>query len=927
MNLQKKENLRYSSLIPALLLIITGGLFAYYQLLISPAAFQAILPASFLDTVAIPFDWVQMGPISFPILVDNFLIFQEFKSLPSPYNHEESLFFGVLTWVLVGVLLSLVSEFKKLFFLAFGIIWILVLTLSNFNGLNIGGVSSNYALILAICGSLIGPIFFHIRGGNVRFPIRLMINLVLLGSALAVMIKMSGIQDASIYLEEHALIPVVLLAGAWLFWNGHGLISGIYILIARASRQLNLRVSVQILILGAIYLLFLGNILLSFRETPFALIPIFNPLLLVIPVGVLGWFTLDVKTKSGLDLIASNFTLKALYLLGFGLTLWLIWRLDISVNQPGKELIKHLLVYSQIGFSLFFLIYLFSNFLSVMDTGKAVDKIIFKPFSLPYYHLRIGGLIAMLVIIAFTEGIVGVQANALSNQVLGDYYYRSGQKLEASIIYENAWSRYRNNPKAKNTTAQLLFELNQPTLAKQHLEESFSQAPQVDNVILLADRLHRENKLFESIYYLENALRYFPEDHRIKNNLALFYTKVNRSEEALNLLAGGSDPISASNFSALSIKSGKNESEIENPGEIPQLINELARQNALGNYPEESLITDLKNAVETENSPMLVQAAWRNIFSIKDFNQPDKDLEMLDSLWSTQEMTDYIMPLQETAVIRSLAAGRITDAVKNLNGLAFRNPGDAGYFLHLSSSILAQQADFARASRELMAAEEKGFQAFKPHHWIILTLGGYAEKAIELREKYELDIPDFFIDTDENLQKYLDIIRKIHQLIPEHAYNEWSQLASDELKSDLAVRVLAFKAHGLNKDQLENLGKSIQDARGESQALQTFLSNPDLKNQETVNALMEALEIGDELTSNPFLSPLIWSAVSIESDPLKAYELVNSATEFNQDPLLWIKKVQLARQLGLDNYATGALEQMSEWVSPEDLEKLQLSNF
>ncbi|WP_297335616.1 hypothetical protein [Algoriphagus sp.] len=914
-------------LVPALLLSITGGLFAYYQLLFSPATFQTVVPVSFLDTVAIPFDWVQMGPISFPILVDNYLIFQEFKSLPTLYHHQESLFFGMLTWVLIAVLLSLVSEFKKFYFLAFGISWILVLTLSNLNGLNIGRPSSNYALILAICGSFAGPVFFHIRGGNVSFPIRLLTNLLLTGAALAVMIRESGIQDASIYLEEHALIPLVILACAWLFWNGHGLISGSYILISRANRQLTFRVSLQILILGISYLLFLGNILLSFRETPFALIPIFNPLLLLIPIGILGWITLDVKTKSGLDLIASSFTLKALYLLGFGLTLWLIWRLDLSLNQPGKELLKHVLVYSQIGFSLFFLIYLFTNFLSIMDSGKAIDKIIFKPFSLPYYHLRIGGMISMLVIIAFTEGIVGVQAQALSNQILGDYYYRSGQKLEASIIYENAWSGYRNNPKAKNTTAQLLFELNQPTLAKQHLEESFSEAPQVDNILLLADRLHRENKIFESIYYLENGLRYFPEDHRIKNNLALFYTKVNRIQDALNLLEGNADPISKSNFTALSIKSGKHESEIENPEAIPELINELARQNVLGNFPEESLLSDLREKIESENSPMLVQASWRNIFSIKDFNQPERDLAMLDSLWTSPNMADYIMSLQETAVIRSLGAGRITDAVKNLNGLAFRNPGDAGYFLHLSSSILAQQADFSRASRELIAAEEKGFQAFKPHHWIILTLGGYAEKALEMREKYNLEIPDFFLDSDENLRQYLEIIRKIHQLIPEVAFNQWNQLASEELKSDLAVRVLAFKAHGLNRDQLESLGRSIQEFRGESPALQTFLSNPDFKNQKSVNALMEALEIGDELTSNPFLSPLIWSAASIENDPLKAYELVNAATEFNQDPLLWIKKVRLARELGLDNYATGALEQLSQWVQPAELERLQLSNF
>ena len=912
---------------PALLLIITGGLFAYYHLLIATHSYQAITPVSFLDNVAIPFDWVQMGPVSFPILVDNFLIFQEFKSLPSPFNHEEAFYFSLLSWLMISIMLSLVSDFKKLFFLLFGVIWIVGLTLSNLNGLNIGGPSSNFALIIAIVATLLGPIFFHIRGGSEKFALRLLINLILVGLGGYLLIDFSTISAPAFYLQEHLLIPISLLAVSWLLWNGHGIISGIYILVARANRQLQLKVSIQILVIGLIYLLFLGNTLLSFRETPFELIPTFNPLLLIFPLGVLGWFALDIKTKSELQLIASNFTLKALYLLGFGLVLWLVWRLDSSGNQPGKELIKHLLIYSQIGFSLFFLIYLFSNFLSIMDSGKAIDKIIFKPFSLPYYHLRIGGMIAMLVATAFTEGIIGVQANALSSQILGDYYYRSEQKLEASIIYENAWSRYRNNPKAKNTLAQLLFELNQPTLAKQHLEESFSEAPQVDNIILLADRLHRENKIFESIFYLETGLRYFPSNEQLKNNLALFFTKTNRTSDAMALLEDTEEKVSKSNFAALAIKSGNLENEAGKLSSTPQLINELARQNALGNYPEEALIEKLRKKLQDERNPMLIQSAWRNIFSIKDFNQPDEELAMLDSLWNQSEMADYIMALQETAVVRSLAAGRVTDAVKNLNGLAFRNPGDAGYFLHLSGSILAQQADFSKASRELIAAEEKGFQAFGQHHWIILTLGGYAEKALEFREKYQIEVPAFMLEPSLSMRSYLQTLQKIHELLPAEAFQQWAKLAEGELKGDLAVRLLAYKAHGLTQQQLEALGKSIQQNRGESLALQTFISNPDLKNAEATKALLESLELGDELTGNPYLSPLIWSAVSIEPDPLIAYELLNSATEFNRDPILWIKKVQLARELGLSNYAADALQKMEEWVSPQNLEILQLSNF
>ncbi|MGX7835732.1 hypothetical protein ACWKSR_11340, partial [Campylobacter fetus subsp. venerealis] len=84
--------------------------------------------------------------------------------------------------------------------------------------------------------------------------------------------------------------------------------------------------------------------------------------------------------------------------------------------------------------------------------------------------------------------------------------------------------------------AQLLLDLKQPTLAKQHLEESFTEAPQVDNILLLAERLHQENKVFESIYYLERGLTLFPGDSYLANNLSLLYTKINKATEALSLL-------------------------------------------------------------------------------------------------------------------------------------------------------------------------------------------------------------------------------------------------------------------------------------------------------------------------------------------------------------------------------------------------------
>lgn len=926
-----KNALNISTLfkVTALLFIISGGLFALYYLIFDPQPYANIQAASFLDTISIPFDWVQIGPISFPIRVENYLVFQEFKALDPEVYLTESYVYGGLVWLGVVTMLTLLTEFKKAYFIVGGISWIALLTVSGFNGLNIGGQSANYPLIILLAGTLAPSLYFHLWGQKIHLAIKWAIFFVTTVGGLAALVLLSPIPSPGIYIAEHSLTIGFCLALAWVFWNGHGILSGIYILLTRANRNLNLNITAQISIIALLYLGSLFCLLLYLQGELNFPFPAFSPLFLLLPLGVLGWVSIVEKTQQSDQLISTPAVIKALHLIGCGLSLWLVWKLKLSGNQPAEELFKHLLVYSQLGFSLFFFIYLMANFMSVMNSGKAVDKILYKPYSLVYYHIRIGGLIVILVLLTYTGGIVGVQASAMTSNILADYYLQTDKKLEASILYENAWMRYRKNPKAKFATAQLLLALKQPTLAKQHLEESFAEAPQVDNILLLSDRLHQENKVFEAIYYLENGLNIFPNEPHLLNNLSLLYTKVNKSEEALALMrsTGNTDPVLKSNLTALQTKLGQPElGQHQSPDLISQL-NELATSNALGNIPAEELTASIKSKLQAQSSPMLLTAGWRNLLSEINRNDPSGELEILDSIGRRPEMLDYLMSLQETAVIRSLAAGRVSEAVKNLNGLAFRNPNDAAYYLQLSGNILAQNLDFQKAANEFIAAEEKGFQGFGTHHWSIFGLAGMPEKAVEIREKFQVHLPAYLANEDPAIREYLTLVGQIHHSSPKKLLSQWRSLPESELKTDMAIRLVAYKAHGLSKEELKELEKFISNKIGPQPELEAFVDNPDLKNKESVSAFISWIKANDELTANPYLSPLIISAVAENTDPLTRYEILNTATEFNHDPMLWIKKISSARESGLDNYADESLELLSQWVSPEELEYLQTSNY
>ena len=893
----------------ALLFLGVGAILAAYSLISSSFTHPNIQTGAFLDRLPVPFSKVNVGEVEIPIQVDHFLIFQNYQVSPYPFTPNETYLFGVFILLASVTALANLSRFKKIPFIGAGAGWILLLTLSNFNGLNIGGPSSSLSLLLLLGATLIPTIYFHIWGTQSPFWVRWLVLAGTTGGTLITVIWISPILNPSLYLAEQSLIIGIGFSIAWIFWQGHGMLSGLLVLISKANAGLKTKTSIQFAAVTLLYLGLLLVLLLHVKGDVTWPIADFIPLYLIFPLGLLGWYSTQEKLAQSDNLASSTQTLQSLYLLGFASILWTIWKLTFSHNQAGEELLKHLVIYTQLGFSLFFFIYLAINFLPLMHRGKAVHPVLYKPFVLPYYHLRIGGTIAFMVITTFLEAIIASQVSALTSNIVADYYYQTNQKLEASILYENSWDQYRYNPKAKNLTVQLLFELDQPSLAKEHLEESFDLAPQVDNILLLSERLQKENKPFEAVFYLENGLQFFPNNPYLSQNLALLYTLVKKDEEAQALFADLSknNTVATANWLAISAKLGKKVEIPEAEEDLIFQINRVATERKNGMPVDPQILHGLKEMLAKESSPLLLQAGYRNLLATQNLEDPTKDLAFLDSLAKREELLEYTMQIQETAILRSLGAGRINEGVKNLNGLAFRNPGDAAYYLNLSGLVLAQQLDFEKAAKDFAFSTEKGFQAPLPIHDAILNWQGTGTAE---PDRSKLVQPEF---------SFLGTFNQSH---PQKLFNDWKSIPSAKFKLEVALKLLSHKAHGLTTPQLQEIGAFLKGKADRIADLDAFLQAPDWTNPNSLRSFTKFIGSSEELTANPYFGPLIWSAALQTKDGLEAYELLQAASEFTKDPLLWAKKVQAAQAIGLDQYATEAREEMKTWMSEEEIEAL-----
>ena len=97
----------------SLFLAISGGLLALFMLIFNASQFKTIQTATFLDTVAIPFNSMKINDLNIPIKLDNFLVFQKFHSLPAKFTLLESYAFGVIVSLISILALSLFSKFRK----------------------------------------------------------------------------------------------------------------------------------------------------------------------------------------------------------------------------------------------------------------------------------------------------------------------------------------------------------------------------------------------------------------------------------------------------------------------------------------------------------------------------------------------------------------------------------------------------------------------------------------------------------------------------------------------------------------------------------------------------------------------------------------------------------------------------------------------
>ncbi|GAB3664165.1 hypothetical protein GCM10028791_39730 [Echinicola sediminis] len=889
-----------------------------------------IQPGIFTEMTKVPLDIFNWGLAHYTLEVENYLVFQNFEVLLPSVQTTKTLVFGTLIWLLCSVGISLITHLKRYYFIAAMTVLIFMLTFSGINSLNIGGISSNVALIILLLGTVAPAMLLHVFFDHISLTRKTLIIAPTAILTMAGLIASSETTDPALMMAENISLVALAITAIFTLYIGHSLISAFFLLITRLNQGVGIKISWHLSIFSISYLLILFLVLMDkvgSLSLPFALPPLF-PLFLL--AGYIGHVEVKEKLRQINQPFSSPIIGLSFYWLGFAISTLTYWKTMFSANRPMEDFLEHWLVYTQLAMSLLFFAYLLTNFSGFMNSGKPLADVTFRPKFFAYYHMRIGSLIALLSIIVYADGVIAPQLSTSATNLSADYYYATGKPLEARILFENSWQRYRKNEKAKVATILLYQKENQPTLARKNIEESLEWSPSVHEIILAANHAHKREKYFDALYYLEKGLEIYPDNAWIKNNLALLYSKGNKAKEALAQLEdiSQSNSIAQSNKIGLMVKHRMTTDEEFGPKDLAGNTNLMALKNAQGQ------LADFQLPSGDAHTPIMQQAMLRNQWTNKPFRPLEADLKELDSLASVARINYEERQLRTSRVIRSYQENQVGEALKYLNGLAIDFSTSSGYYHSLAAKILIGQGDMEKAALEFIQAEESGFQNFQDQYLPVLYYGGQSEKAFELAEKYELDFPDWMkvqmdsesMESEESV--FFRQLALLNKASKEAFLGDFEQLSSPTLKAIMAHEILLKKGHWLD--------------RAEISALQDFLSKQEGIDHEYIRQLCDVLTSGKPLSEvpqgslvklfpgssisnpNPYLSPFVLKRVDqLESDE-KKYELLRNAADFNSDPLLWLEMINYSHKIGLGEYGEAALQQLSGWADSKSLQKLQL---
>jgi hypothetical protein len=443
------------------------------------------------------------------------------------------IFFAILLAGMVGIL-TVISALRRPWFFAGMLLFILfVISLQLESAILYSPYKLPTAIVLILF--VVVAYYFQFINSRVSYANRLFTfsGLTLVVSSLFALLPHTP--NPLLFLSANALPAATIFSAVFIFMVAHEILASLIFVISRGVRQTkSLR---HFLIISIVYITNLAILFVERRHIVEWNFLTINFFIFITISGVLGIWGFRNRREVYQGIIETD-PFGVLFYLGMAsICFGTLGYFLATANDPVIFFAQDAILYSHLGYGIIFLIFVISNFGSMLYKNQQVFKILYKPENMPYFTFRLAGLITTFIFFAYSNWRVSFhQVYAGYYNAKGDASFSENNFLEAEVQYKNSIFYATRNYHAHYAVANL-EAANDEWQKERNEYQSLVDSRPIDLAYLnLSRAVERDKSKEEAMIILKNGLVDFPNNALLLNELGLAYASEDKRDSAFLLI-------------------------------------------------------------------------------------------------------------------------------------------------------------------------------------------------------------------------------------------------------------------------------------------------------------------------------------------------------------------------------------------------------
>lgn len=679
----------------------------------------------------------QLGPFEITVPVNVYLLFEYFQGGRLQPNLFISYAFVLVMAIAFVYLVTIFSALEKFwYFIASGLI-ILFLVSLRLDVLQVAGLGSSWFTISTIAVFILPSFYFNAFNKTASFQIRLIVFALITVLLALVIYFMAGVKLPFMYLSVTAYVPAMVLTIIFIMMVAHEVPAGFLYLTTQAQASTGLR---HFLVITIIYLL---NLVLiyghdhGFINWNILYLDIYLIFSVTVFIGFWGWKHREVLYQGLMPFYPFG---AYFYLAMASIALITFALLFGTANDAPLEVLRDILVFCHLGFGLILLLYVFSNFLKLIDQNLSAWKVLYKPNRMPYETFRLGGIIVVVSLLIYNDW-----KDYVNNSFAGfwtsmaDLYVAIGEEDVAQLYYEQGSTygyanHHANYAKGYYYSGEFQWKQSHDYYTRANVKRPSAFALAND-----ANVYNWEENHFKSIFSLKDALKQLPDDPYLTNNLGLFKGKVHELDSSFFLLGAARNQSTTKNAAETNF-TGIVATELlpispDSLSSLFQTDNKGVNANLLGLSAITRLPLNKELSVMKTGALSLHEATLlHNFITARALTISNTELDEAEKLARDSVNADYAEALKAALAHAHYLQGNVGKSLQLMSELSFVSASNQGKYNFIIGLWLLEQGDPAAAALAFRYAFNYNYKDAQFYMAIAETESGNLGEALTLWE-------------------------------------------------------------------------------------------------------------------------------------------------------------------------------------------------